>query len=81
VSARHARTTAPTRAFTFVADAAMAAAVLGLPLAALRESALPVRFADKDRLQPIEYVRCTWSETVPWESEAGEQYGETTHGR
>jgi hypothetical protein len=52
-----------------------AAAALGLNPTALRASVLPVRFAEKDRLQPLEYARCTWSETVPWETEAGEQFG------
>jgi hypothetical protein len=48
---------------------------LGLQREALQRSVLPVSFAVKDRLQPIEYVPCTWSETVPWESEAGDRHG------
>jgi hypothetical protein len=57
------------------------AAALGLHPAALRRAPLPVRFTDKERLQPIEYVRCTWSDTVPWESEAGERHGGTMEQR
>ncbi len=52
-----------------------AAARLGLSIEALRGSVLPLVFAAKPRLQPIEYAPCTWSETVPWESEAGVQHG------
>lgn len=64
-----------------VAEPARAASVeevareLGLAVDALRRSALPVSFSEKARVQPIEYVACTWSETVPWESESGEQHG------
>lgn len=56
---------------------AEAAAALGLAPDALARSTLPLRFADKDRLQPIEYVPCTWSDTVPWESESGERHAGT----
>jgi hypothetical protein len=52
-----------------------AAEHLGLQSEALRRSTLPVLFTAKHRLQPVEYVQCTWSETVPWESESGERHG------
>jgi hypothetical protein len=52
-----------------------AASMLGIQPETLRRSSLPVSFAEKHRLQPVEYVQCTWSETVPWESESGEQHG------
>jgi hypothetical protein len=52
-----------------------AAARLNLQIETLRRSTLPVLFTAKHRLQPVEYVPCTWSETVPWESESGERHG------
>jgi hypothetical protein len=52
-----------------------AAARLGVQADSLRRSVLPVLFTAKPRLQPVEYVQCTWSETVPWESESGERHG------